>query len=151
MTCTHCDSRLAVHRTQNTRFTEVIDDLREQVAKLTKHKDIEALDREWEAERQSLMITGKHGHTHVPTKGGTVIGGVVISGFGVLWTIFAFGITSQIPVGFAKIFPLFGVIFVTAGIAMSIHAYRKAELYEQAERRYRQQRATLLSRLEGQE
>ena len=129
----------------------MIDDLREQVAILTRQNEVEALDREWEAERQSLMITGKHGHTHVPTKSGTVIGGFIVSGFGILWTIFAVGITSQIPVGFAKMFPLFGVIFVLAGIAMSIQAYRKAEQYERAERRYRQRRATLLDRLDDHE
>ncbi len=143
VTCTHCDSRLAVHRTESARFTEVIDDLREQVAKLTQQNEVEALDREWESERQSLLMTDKHGRAHVPTKTGTVIGGIAVSGFGILWTIFAAGITSQIPLGVAKIFPLFGVIFIVTGIAMSIYAYGKAEQYERAYRRYRQRRAEL--------
>lgn len=144
VTCTHCDSRLAVHRTESTRFTEVIDDLREQVAKLTHQNEVESLDRAWEVERQSFLWTDKRGHTHVPTRTGTMIGGLMVSGFGVLWTIFAAGITSGSPFAVAKLFPLFGILFVVGGIASSVYAYRKAEQYEQAHRRYRQQRAKLL-------
>ncbi len=151
VTCTHCNSRLAVHRTQSARFTEVIDDLREQVAKLTQQNEVEALDREWQAERQSMLVTDKHGNSQIPTKTGTIVGGIIVSVFGAIWTILAAGITSQIPLGEAKLFPLFGVVFVFAGIAMSFYSYRKAEEYEKAHRSYRERRAKLLSELDDED
>lgn len=113
---------------------------------LERQGELNRLDQEWAAERETYMITGKHGARHLPTKTGSVLGGVFLAGFGILWTVFAAGITSDVPesMGFARLFPLFGVLFVCFGVGMSIHSHKKASEYEQAEARYRERRSALL-------
>lgn len=152
VTCVHCNTQLSIKRTGNARFTEAIEDLREQVEKLTRQNELEALDREWELEKESFMVANKHGRRHLPTKTGSLIGGVVIAVFGLFWTTMAFGITSKASHfggGFGpafSCFPLFGLVFVAGGIAMSIYAYRKAGDYEQAHRRYKRRRREVLKK-----
>jgi hypothetical protein len=145
-----------VKRTGGARFTEAIEDLRVQVEKLTRQNELEALDCEWTLEKDSFMVAGKHGHRHLPTKTGSLIGGIVVTVFGLFWTAMALGMT-----GFARgvggggigavfaCFPLFGLLFVAAGIGMSVYAYRKAGDYEQAHRRYQQRRRENLKRRES--
>ena len=87
------------------------------------------------------MVSNKHGHRSVPTKGGSLFGGIVITAFGAFWTMMAAN-----AFGIGGIFPLFGVIFIIAGIATSINAYSKAERYSSAERRYRRRRQDLEQR-----
>jgi len=156
VTCVHCSTQLSVKRTGNARFTEAIDDLREQVEKLTRQNELEALDREWALERESFMVSGKHGRRRLPTKTGSLIGGIVITVFGLFWTSMAAGITGTASnfggggIGGAfACFPLFGLLFVAAGIAISIYAYRKAHDYEQAHRRYQQRRREILEKREA--
>jgi LSD1 subclass zinc finger protein len=150
VTCVHCDTQLAVKRSGNARFTEAIEDLREQVEKLTRQNELEALDREWEMEKESFMVSGKHGLRQLPTKTGSLIGGIVIAVFGLFWTVMAFSITgtaSHFGGGFGGLFscfPLFGLLFVAGGIATSVFAYRKAGDYELARRRYKRRRRDVL-------
>lgn len=153
VTCQHCDTRLAITRTDHARFTESLDELRErtdqlseQVESLTKQNDVEALDREWEQEKLNFMVTDKHGNTSLPTKTGSVIGGLVVAAFGTFWTIMAFSITSRSPFGAAKIFPLFGLIFIAFGVGMSVVSHKKAGEYERAYERYRRKRMELQER-----
>ncbi|MBX7258080.1 MAG: SHOCT domain-containing protein [Candidatus Hydrogenedentes bacterium] len=70
----------------------------------------------------------------------SAVGGVIFIGFGVLWTILAgamaFGASSVLNKGFGgqigifglipMIFPLFGVLFIVAGIASVVYSLRNA-------------------------
>jgi hypothetical protein len=150
VTCAHCDRQLRIHRTETARYTEVLealakrtDELSDHVAQLRLQNEIAALDRAWDHEKETYMVTGKHGHRSLPTKTGSVIGGVFLVIFGCIWTAMA----AQMAGGFA----LFGVIFIALGAFMSIHSYGKAERYERALRRYQQQRGELQRRLREQE
>ena len=155
VTCHHCGSQLTVRRTKNSTFTEQLDrlerktdQLSEQVESLAANSALEALDREWELEREHFMIESKKGGRHLPTKGAAVGGGIGIAVFGTLWTALAIGMTSAAPsfgpFAIARVvFPLFGIGFVIFGVFSSISAYQKAEQYEQARRRYLQRRREL--------
>lgn len=65
-----------------------------------------------------------------PGRGPSCIGGVgslIAVGFGVIWTIMAFTITSNSPfpiVGWA--FPLFGIVFIISGLAMAAYNFFNA-------------------------
>lgn len=108
--------------------------------------EISQLDREWELERENYLITGRYGGRHVPTRSGSVIGGMVIVGFGTFWTIVAFTITHNSPWPFiAAVFPLFGILFVIGGAAMSAHSFIQAGKYEAAYHRYQERREQLQS------
>lgn len=158
VTCSHCGSQLAVRKTGSVAYTETLEEIdrrtermAEQLDDLHRKTGLAELDREWEIEREQYYITGKHGHRHLPTTTGSVAGGVMITVFGVIWTVIACGMggfafqNAPGPFGLiGGIFPLFGVVFVAFGIWNAIHGYQKAQQYEQAEGRYRRKRLELL-------
>ncbi|EMI15535.1 putative membrane protein [Rhodopirellula maiorica SM1] len=125
------------------KLTETTQSLSEQVSRLTANQEIADLDRRWEMQRNEFMITGKNGRTHLPTEGTAMVGGIVAVVFGGFWTVMAFAITSRSPFGMAKIFPLFGLVFIAVGIFSAIHASSKASEYKQAKRRYEAERTRL--------
>ena len=100
---------------------------------------IDRLDRAWQLEREQYLVTGRYGSRSVPTVGSAVLVGVIAVGGGSLWTAFA----SSIPG--AGIFPLFGVLFILAGLGMAVYVYSRAVRYRQAYQRYQQRRARLLT------
>ena len=68
VTCQHCQTQLAVKRNQSTAWTEQLQQidrrtqqLAHQVAVLTYQNEIERIDREWLAERESYCWRGKDG------------------------------------------------------------------------------------------
>ncbi len=141
VTCNHCSAQLAVKQNESVAFTEQLGEINERteqiaedVAELKYRQEIEDIDREWDRQRESFMVTTKHGHRRVPSTAGSVIGGIVIVVFGIFWTAAA----SQ--AGAPGIFPLFGVLFILFGIATSVFSFTKAEGYSAAERKYRRRR-----------
>lgn len=156
ITCNHCSTQLAVRRSENVTFTEKLHQLAEQTEQLSEriddlhsHSEVAALDREWEFEREKYMVTGKEGLRHIPTETASVAGGVIVTVFGCFWTAMATGMAWSAPghgvFGIVKvIFPLFGVLFVIAGVASSLSSYSKAGNYRRAEKRYHRRRADLL-------
>lgn len=154
--CNHCNTNLQVRRTSGATFTESVDRLADtteklsgQVEKLTKQGELEALDREWEFERESFMIQDKRGNRHVPSGNGAMIGAFTVAGFGLLWTIMAVSITQLAPnfgpFAIAKvIFPLFGVGFIVFAIFGGISTKQKATQFRSAEREYQRKRIDLI-------
>lgn len=153
--CNHCGTQLAIRRSESATFTETVEQLAEttenlaaQVSKLTRQSEVDALDRQWDREKERYMVTDKHGAKHLPTKGTATASGCMLCVGGTIWTIMAIAITSGAPnfgpFQVAKFaFPAFGVAFVIFGIFMAMNNYRKAEDYERAYRRYRQRRDEL--------
>src|SRR3989442_3577607 len=161
VTCNHCGTHLAVKRTADSTYTEAatsapaLDKVADQLEEITHQNELARIDREWQIEREQYMMVSRYGQRYLPTRTMSFVGGLVIVPFGVLWTVFAFFLTSGIPTGAGPlqivhiIFPLFGVIFIVAGIAMTVYSYKKAQQYEQAYMRYRQRRAAILDRDQG--
>ncbi|HUQ68404.1 MAG TPA: hypothetical protein VM165_02710 [Planctomycetaceae bacterium] len=146
VTCRHCGSALKVARTDSVAFTEVLQTLKEQSARIADNTDvlrlqneIALLDQEWERRSADLMIHGKHGRISTPDKTSAVIGGVVITIFGLIWTVFA-----------GAMFPpmaIFGLLFVGFGLWNSVSAYDKAGRYESLQAEHDRKRQDLQSRL----
>ena len=114
-----------------------------QLEEIKAQNEIAELDRAWEIERENYQIAGRYGQRYTPGKISSVVGGVAIVAFGIFWTSMASGMSSGMPGGMGSLFPLFGLVFVIAGAAMSIRAFVKAGQYEQAQTRYRQRREEL--------
>jgi hypothetical protein len=125
-------------------------DVQDQLEDIARHQHAQEIDRQWEQERQQYMVGGTQGgqwvdgrHVggypvrYVPTKGMSVVSGVLAAVFGGIWMIFTASI------GFGA-FALFGVVFIAFGVGWAIYAYNRAEQFEQAERRYRQRRRRAL-------
>jgi len=113
-----------------------LDDIRFQ-------NELARLDREWELEREKLMVTGRNGGRHIPSEGSNVFGGIVIGVFGLLWTMAVAYIDPT------DIFPLFGIVFVIFGISLCANGFKKAGEYRQAEQEYQERRAKLLAQRPG--
>jgi hypothetical protein len=102
------------------------------------------LDREWEQESQTYLISDGEGRRHLPTRAGGLVMAVMAVGFGLVWTVS----TMSMPHfgGGWDFFPCFGVLFILLGLAFSFHSFSRAEAYEKAEAEYRRKRAELESR-----
>lgn len=155
VTCNHCGSQLAIRRGESATFTEQLDRLTETTEELTDRLDeltqqnrLEVLDREWERERESLLIRDTNGRMQVPTTGAALTDGIVLTVIGSLWTIMAFGITSSEPSfgsgpAVVGVFPLFGVVFVIFGLISCFQGHQKATQYREAEQKFRARREQL--------
>ncbi len=144
--CNHCQTQLAIRRTESTTFTEQLGELTKQtseikqmVTELARQNRVAAIDRHWEHEKKSYMVRGKRG-TYLPTEAGSLIGGLFIVVFGIFWTVIAGSIAAASRFWPATIFPLFGVVFVIFGLVATIRSHTKARDYRAAERRYRSER-----------
>lgn len=152
--CDHCQTNLRVQRSDGATFTEAVDrlaetteDLAVQVNRLSRQNELNALDSEWERERESYMMSGKHGRRYLPTEastGGTLFGIVAA----VLWTVFASVLTSGAPDFmpfsiFKFVFPAFGVFIVVSLIFSLANNQRRAAQYVEAEDRYLRKRKAL--------
>ena len=118
--------------------------MREQLEEIKLQNEVARLDREWELDRGRYLITGRYGNRYLPSKGMSVLGGVVIAAFGIFWTVMAASEVGGFGGAFA-LFPLFGVLFVLAGVGMSIYSYSRAGRYEEAYQAYQRRRARLLA------
>src|SRR5215210_3159757 len=63
--------------------------VQEQLDHLRQQNELLQIDQDWERERERYMVTGRYGRRYLPSKGMSVLGGVMITGFGLLWTAFA--------------------------------------------------------------
>jgi Short C-terminal domain len=117
---------------------------REQLEEMKLENTVARLDREWQLARERYMIAGQYGNRYIPSRGVSVLMGVVVTGFGIFWIAMAMSITSNMP-GIGGAFPCFGVIFILFGVGMSIYSFSKATQYEEEYQRYQQRRAELLA------
>lgn len=152
--CNHCNTQLAVHRDAGVTFTESIKELnettlglRDQVAQLTHQQRLADLDRQWDQQRESFMITNNHGRKHLPNSAASTIGGIVAIGFGIVWMILTMSITANGPAGFPQIFPFFGIFIIGMGIFGMIQNHSQATKYQEALARYQAERKKISDHL----
>jgi hypothetical protein len=106
-----------------------------------KLNDVDRIDREWERERERYMVTTKYGRRYVPSTGAAVVVGLISVSVGLIWTMVAFSMVQSLG-GAAGIFPLFGMVFVIGGAAISIYQFNRGKQYQTAYRAYQRRRST---------
>jgi DNA-directed RNA polymerase subunit RPC12/RpoP len=143
VTCRFCGSQLQVEHTESATYTRVLEKLDARTAEMArdlaviKHQNaLEQLDRDWQTEREGLMVRGKNGTMHEPSTGASILAIVIGGGFGIFWTIVA----SQFASGF---FAIFGVLFVVFIIAAGISNYRSAIRFSARRDEYERRRREL--------
>lgn len=148
VTCGHCSSRLEIHQSGNAYYGEVLERLEQktehiadEVETLRIQNELERVDREWTIDRERYQMRGEHGHLYVPTKAGSIIGGVLILAFGGFWTVTA------ASMGAPFFFPLFGVAFIILGIFQAVRGLSKAEEYTRRRQKYQRDRRAISKRL----
>ena len=130
-----CNTQLAVKHEGAAHWTEALEDVRDELAALKRKSEIAELDREWELERETFMVTGQNGVKSLPGKTSSGVGMVFVVVFGIFWTMFA-----------GAMFPpmaLFGIVFIAVGVIAGLNGMNKASKYEAAQRRYRKRRREL--------
>jgi len=148
-TCAHCGSRLAIHRTPSAAYTEVMEQIGQHTERMAESLDtirlqneLERLDREWQMERETLLVRSKNGSTSEPSAAGGMIGAGIAAVFGVFWTI---GAASM---GAPAFMVLFGMIFVALAIFGGVSAVTGAQKYSDTEEAYRRKRDEILRQLD---
>ncbi|HZT78776.1 MAG TPA: hypothetical protein VFA26_01020 [Gemmataceae bacterium] len=141
--CMRCGARLAVRRQGDAAYTEPVgqdqgppEPVADQLAEIRYQNEIARIDREWQMEREQYLIRGRYG-SYVPSPGGSVLGGMVVVVFGIIWTMMA------VSMGAPLFFPLFGLVFIFLGIGVSLWSHSKAVSYREAFERYRRRRASV--------
>lgn len=109
-------------------------------------EQLEQLDRQWQRQRQSLLMTSRRGHQYVPTVGSAVlmiVVGVVVGAFGaVLFAVVGFDVGRKLP-GMLLCFPLFPLLFLLLTLIAGLSLLSKARLYQREATAYQQRRAAL--------
>lgn len=148
-TCNYCHARLEIVHDPTVTHTRLLEDIgrtTEQMAGnlrvIELQNDLERLDREWDLQRESFMVTGKHGHRSLPSEAGSVIGGGIAVVGGIIWMAFAAGIGAPFP------FPLFGLVFIGFAIFGMVNGATKASGYRDAENAFNQRRNNLIRQIE---
>jgi hypothetical protein len=134
-TCNHCGAQLAIHRESSVSYTEKIGQIDErtermakQLAELRYHQALEAVDREWDREREKYLVSHKNGRRSQPNVVGGVIGGAI---FGV------------VGVGVLISGSAMGLLIAAIGIGVAVYGVIRAEEYKRAERIYRTRRSRI--------
>jgi hypothetical protein len=112
----------------------------EQLDELRRHGEAARLDREWEAEREKYIVTGRFGYRYIPGRTSSTVLGVLNVAFGVVWVVVS--ARYELPGYFLVI----GIVVAVVGVGGSAHLTVKAGRYVEARRRYQQRRAAVLNR-----
>lgn len=149
VTCNYCHCRLEVVHDATVTHTRQLDKIErttEQLANNLKvielQNDLERLDREWDSQRESLMVRNKHGHVSEPSSVASLVGGIIAVVFGIFWI----GMASSH--GTPAFFPLFGLVFIGIAVFSMVNGTAKAGAYKSRRSNYEIQRQRLVSRLE---
>ena len=137
VTCRHCGIQLEVKHNDSATWTEQIEEIQEQteelveqVAQLQYQNALQAIDRDWDRERESLLIThSKSGRRTEPNVAAAIFG---------ICTVVVIGLIVAVSVE-----PGFGVLIVLIGIVAGMFNLSKAQQFETAKRRHRQRKAGL--------
>lgn len=98
------------------------------------------VEQSWQNERERWMMRDKYGHSHKPTVGQGIFGGIAIS---ILGFCMAAGVTGTPTLGYV------GWLLVIVGIAVGVEICRKAEAYNNAEQKYYAEVERIESELAG--
>ena len=149
ITCNYCHARLEVvhdlttiHTRQLDKIERTTDQLAIKVKVLELQNDLEQLDREWDSRRDSLFVRDKRGNASALSAAGSLIGGMMMVGFGILW------IGMAESMGAPAFFPLFGIVFIGIAIYNMVNGTTKAGSYHSEQSAYEVRRQMLLKRIE---
>ena len=149
VTCNYCHARLeVVHDASVTHTRQLADiarntgEMADRIKLLELQNDLERLDREWTSQRETLMVRNKEGHSSVPSSAGSIIGGIFVVAFGLIWIMFT------MSMGAPGFFPLFGLFFVGFAIFSMVNGANKASTYQNLQAEHGTKRKALVDRIE---
>lgn len=149
VTCNYCNARLEVVHDETVTHTRQLDKIERTTAQIAGNlkvielqNDLERLDREWDNQRNGMLVRGKNGQVAEPSAFASVSGGIVAIVFGVVWL----GMASSL--GAPVFLPLFGLVFIGIAIVMMVTGTAKAAAYQKQQGIYEIRRSQLVHSLE---
>lgn len=146
VTCNFCSAQLSVQRTDKVAYTEAIEEIQERTRQMSedlkylkKQSAVKDLDRSWRRRREQFMVRSNQGELSIPRKGTAIGVGASTTIAGLLWMGFAANM------GAPAFFPLFGLVFIGAGIFGAVRINAKADDFHRSHRAYLSKRHKLLS------
>lgn len=140
--CNQCGAQLAIHRERSVSYTEKIGQLdqgaetiSQQMAELRNQLELDAVDREWERERERYLISGRYGRSE-PTATYAAMIGLTAGGCGV-----CFLIAAAYVLDFTYL--LAGLAMVVGGIYGAASVLRRVRRFERARQAYLARRSEL--------
>jgi hypothetical protein len=144
VTCNHCNTRLAIRRTESTTFTEKLESIEsqqnvmlEKLESLERQNAIARVDRLWESEKKKYMVKGNDGGSYEPSEAMAVMPVVV----GVVVLLVSIGMSAQLSGAF-----VIGIIGLCVGIGTSLYLMEKTKEFRRAKKRYRRRRIEVARR-----
>lgn len=146
VTCNFCSTQLSVQHTDKVAYTEAIEEIQERTRQMSedleylkKQSAVEDLDRSWRRRREQFMVRSEQGKLSVPRKSTAIGIGAFTTIAGLVWMRLAMNIGAPGP------FPLFGLVFISAGIFSAWRMNAKANEFHRTHRAYLSKRHKLLS------
>lgn len=136
VTYRHCGIQLEVKHNESAAWTEQIEDIKEQteelveqVVQLQYQNALQSIDRDWERQRETMLVTHKNGRRTEPSITGSIIGIVITLVMGLVIA--------------ANVHPGFGLLVIVFGVGAGIFGAVRANDFETAKRRHKQRKASL--------
>ena len=140
VTCRYCEAQLVVKHEESAAWTEAVEEIASNVAVLELDVELMKLDREWEQEREGLLVLDSYGHLREPHP---------LSWFLPIPVFVLGGIYLLINSSFRSfgggVVPVLGVSVPIAFVAfLGWRELRKKRALESAQRRYEERRRELI-------
>jgi hypothetical protein len=153
--CRFCSSRLAIERSASAVYTRVLEGLEQKTNEISQdlqtikaQNEIERLDREWQVERDQLLIHRKDGRTAEPSVAGTIGSSLMLALIGLVWFI---GSTSMsrggMNHGISSLFPILGLGLMGFSLVALIRGLQKARDFDFQRSTYEARRRQLIDEL----
>jgi LSD1 subclass zinc finger protein len=138
VTCNHCSTSLAVKRMESVTLTEKLEQTNERLdqterrlAEMVYRNELAGETRRWERQRETLMVTDKHGNKSKPSG---------LAGFFVLIASIIISLVASNAVGGLAF------LFIFVGIFAFIVSSIKQQEFEKAHRRHKERRQEITDR-----
>ena len=150
VTCGYCGSPLAVRRTGNAHYTELLERLEQHSEYLAGHAEylrlrdeLEAVDTEWQRERKRYLIRRLNGSLKAPTRT-YLIGSIAVAIVTCVLTVWWFFATASAGSA-ASFFGWIGAVLSLAALVNAVRINGRVSSYNLAKQEYQQQRKELLN------
>ena len=154
VTCARCDTVLEIKRTNSARFTEVYGPA--PVAHKSKgsrkfmaeadvalEEELNALDRQWDVERDRYLLTSEFGGKRIPSKRRGLVAAAILVGLAVILFLL-FGALQ--PTRATEVGPYVSGFVLLAGLGLGWFQYSKGVDYERAHAAYQVRRDAVIAK-----
>ncbi len=148
VTCNYCHARLEVVHDPSVTHTRLMEKLEKNTERMAENlrvielqNELARMDREWEQERETFMVEGKHGKRSLPSKDASAMSLVV----GVIAGLILLGIS--LSSGNSSVFGFVGLLVAVLSIVQTIKGLSQASEYDRALSMFEERRADLIRQI----